>query len=270
MLEWTKVREFEDILYEKAEGVAKITINRPERRNAFRAKTFREMSEAFLDAWGDRDVGVVVLTGAGDKAFCSGGDVSVRGAGGYGGEEEGAWLGFSIPTPFELIRHISKPVIAMVNGFAIGGGHVLHVLCDLSIASETAMFGQVGPRFGSFDAGFGSAYLARVVGQKKAREIWFLCRRYTAQEALEMGLVNKVVPPDRLEEETMAWCKEILALSPTALRVLKSSFNADVENINGIEMMATHSLTMYYGSEEAKEGAMAFLEKRPPDYSKWR
>jgi naphthoate synthase len=260
--------EFEDILYEKKEGVAKITINRPEKRNAFRAKTFAEMSQAFLDAWGDRKVGVVVLTGAGDKAFCSGGDVSERGPGGYG-EAGGPWLGFSIPTPFELIRVIPKPVIAMVNGYAIGGGHVLHVLCDLSIASETAMFGQVGPRFGSFDAGFGSAYLARVVGQKKAREIWFLCRRYTAQEALEMGLVNKVVPPDKLEEETMTWCKEILQLSPTALRVLKTSFNADVDSIAGIEALAGHALRMYYASEEAAEGGRAFLEKRAPDYSKW-
>ena len=263
--------DFDHVIYEKKEGVAKITINRPEKRNAFDAKTFREMSQGFLDAWGDKDVGVVVLTGAGEKAFCSGGDVSARGAGGYGGDEEGGGgLGFSIPTPFELIRSIPKPVIAMVNGYAIGGGHVLHVLCDLSIASETAMFGQVGPRFGSFDAGFGSAYLARVVGQKKAREIWFLCRRYTAQEALEMGLVNKVVPPDKLEEETMAWCREILQLSPTALKVLKASFNADVDNIAGIEHMAMHSLLMYYGSEEAKEGAMAFMEKRPPDYSKYR
>lgn len=262
--------DFQDILYEKKDGVAKVIINRPEKRNAFRAKTFNEMSKCFIDAWGDKDVGVVVLTGAGDKAFCSGGDVSERGAGGYGGDEEGGTLGFSIPTPFELIRHISKPVIAMVNGYAIGGGHVLHVLCDLSIASETAMFGQVGPRFGSFDAGFGSAYLARVVGQKKAREIWFLCRRYSAQEALEMGLVNKVVPPDKLEEETMQWCREILQLSPTALRVLKSSFNADVDHIAGIENLAMHSLRMYYASEEAREGSMAFLEKRAPDYSKYR
>jgi naphthoate synthase len=270
LVDWVKAGDFEDILYEKAEGVAKITINRPEKRNAFRAKTFAEMSQAFLDAWGDRNVGVVILTGAGDRAFCAGGDVSARGAAGYGGEEQGMALGFSIPTPYELIRRIPKVVIAMVNGYAIGGGHVLHVICDLSIASETAMFGQVGPRFGSFDAGFGSAYLARVVGQKKAREIWFLCRRYSAQEALEMGLVNKVVPPDKLEEETMAWCREILQLSPTALRVLKSSFDADVENITGIESMAVHSLLMYYGSEEAAEGGKAFLEKRPADYSKWR
>jgi len=262
--------EFEDIIYEKKEGVGKIIINREEKRNAFRAKTFSEMTRALLDAWGNKDVGVVVITGAGDKAFCSGGDVSDRRDGGYGNGEGGSTLGFTIPMPIDLVRTIPKPVIAMVNGYAIGGGHVLHVVCYLSIASETAIFGQVGPRFGSFDAGWGSAYLARVVGQKKAREIWFLCRRYSAQDALEMGLVNKVVPPDKLEEETMAWCKEILQLSPTALKVLKSSFGADVDHIAGIEGMSSHSLAMYYGSEESREGSMAFLEKRLPDYSKFR
>jgi len=255
--------DFKDILYEKREGVAKITINRPETRNAFTAKTWEEMSTALIDAWHDHNIGVVVITGAGDKAFCSGGDVSVRGPEGYGGE-------FPIPEPIELIRMIPKVVIAMVNGFAIGGGQVLHVSCDLSIASETAVFGQVGPRFGSYDAGFGSAYLARLVGQRKAREMWFLCRRYTAKEALEMGLVNKVVPPDKLEEETMAWCKEIMQLSPTAIKVLKSSFYADVQSISGIEAMARHSLHMYYASEEGAEGVKAFLEKRLPDYSSWR
>ena len=257
---------FEDILYEKREGVAKITINRPEKRNAFTAKTMEEMSTALLDAWHDHDVAVVVLTGAGDKAFCSGGDVSARGPEGYGASPSIPYLVY----PEELIRTIPKVVIAMVNGFAIGGGQVLHLVCDLSIASETAVFGQIGPRFGSFDAGFGSAYLARVVGQRKAREMWFLCHRYTAKEALDMGLVNKVVPPDKLEEETMAWCKEIMQLSPTAISVLKSSFNADVQHIGGIEAMASHSLSMYYGTEESDEGSKAFLEKRPPDYSKWR
>lgn len=258
--------EFEDILWEKKEGVGKLTINRPEKMNAFRGKTMNEMARALLDAQQDREVGVVVITGAGDKAFCSGGDVSARAPeGGYGGGGEPIGASYG-----ELIRSIPKVVIAMVNGYAIGGGHVLHVVCDLSIASETAVFGQVGPRFGSFDAGFGSAYLARLVGQKKAREIWFLCRRYTAQEALAMGLVNKVVTPDKLEEETMAWCKEILQLSPTAIRVLKASFYADVQHIEGIEALAMQSLGLYYRTEEAHEGTQAFLEKRPPDYSKWR
>ncbi len=254
--------KYKTVIYEKQHYIGKITLNRPEKRNAYTDKTFNEMSTALRDAWHNHDVGVVVITGAGDKAFCSGGDVSVRDTEGYGGAR-------LIPDPRELIRRIPKVVIAMVNGFAIGGGQVLHLVCDLSIASETAVFGQVGPKFGSFDAGFGSAYLARVVGQRKAREIWFLCRRYTAKEALEMGLVNKIVPPDKLEEETMSWCKEILQLSPTAIKVLKSSFNADVQNISGIEELAYHSLHMYYGSEEAAEGGKAFLEKRPPDYSKW-
>ncbi len=258
--------DFEDILYEKRGGVAKITINRPEKMNAFTAKTMTEMSTALLHAWHDRDVGVVALTGAGDKAFCTGGDVSARGAEGYGAIS-------SIPNvrfPMDLIRRIPKVVIAMVNGFAIGGGQVLHVVCDLSIASETAVFGQVGPKFGSFAAGFGSAYLARVVGQRKAREMWFLCHRYTAKEALEMGLVNKIVPPDKLEEETMAWCKEILQMSPTAIKVLKTSFYADVEHIDGIDAMGYSAIDLYYKTGEADEGSKAFLEKRPPDYSKWR
>lgn len=257
--------EFKDILYEKKEGVAKISINRPQSMNAFTGFTQYEMTQALQDAWHDKAVGVVVLTGAGSKAFCTGGDVKARRPeGGYAGPP----VHFTKPT--EVIRTIPKVVIAMVNGFAIGGGQVLQVLCDLAIASETAVFGQVGPRFGSFDAGYGSAYLARVVGQRKAREIWFLCRRYTAREALEMGLVNWVVPPERLEEETLKICKEILQLSPTAIRVLKASFYADVEGIGGIEAMFAPSLDMYYGTEEAAEGGKAFLEKRPPDYSKWR
>ncbi len=255
--------DFEDILYEKRGGVAKITINRLEKMNAFTPKTWEEMQTALLDAWHDHDVGGVVLTGAGDRAFCTGGDVSARGPEGYGAP-------FPVPGPEELIRLIPKVVIAMVNGFAIGGGQVLQMVCDHAIASETAVFGQVGPRYGSYDAGFGSAYMARVIGQRKAKEIWFLCRRYTAKEALEMGLINWVVPPDKLEEETLKICKEILQLSPTAIKVLKSSFYADVRNISGIQDMFMHSLMMYYGTEEAAEGSKAFLEKRRPDYSKWR
>ena len=258
--------KYEDIFYEKRNGVAKITINRPEVRNAFRAKTCDEMGHALQDAWDDKSVGVVVITGAGDKAFCSGGDQKERQVGGYTGTA-GRPMSLEL---HRLIRTIPKPVIAMVNGYAIGGGHVLHVICDLSIASETAIFGQTGPRVGSFDAGFGSVYLARVVGEKKAREIWYLCRQYSAQEALAMGLVNTVVPPDKLEEETMAWCREILAKSPTALKALKASFNADTDHVYGIEEMATQSLQLYYGTEEAMEGRNAFVEKRPVDFSPYR
>ena len=257
--------EFQDILYEKKDGVAKITINRPQSMNATTGDTQYEMSQALHDAWFDKNMVVVVLTGAGNKAFCTGGDVKARKPeGGYGGPPT------HFTKPVELIRTIPKVVIAMVNGFAIGGGQVLQLQCDLAIASETAVFGQVGPKFGSFDAGFGSAYLARVVGQRKAREIWFLCRRYTAQEALEMGLVNWVVPPDKLEEETLKICDEIIQLSPTAIKVLKASFYADAESIGGIEAMFSPSLELYYGTEEAAEGGKAFLEKRPPDYSRWR
>lgn len=255
--------EYTDILYEKKDGVCKVTINRPDKMNAFTANTMHEMQDALTEAWYDKDVGVVVLTGAGDKAFCSGGDVSARTDDGYGGR-------FPMPGPGHILRTMPKVTIAMVNGFAIGGGHVIHMECDLTIAAETAKFGQIGPKFGSFDAGYGSAYMARIVGQKKARELWFLCRRYTAQEAKEMGLVNWVVPPDKLEEETMKICQEILGLSPTAIKALKASFNADVEHINGIQDMSMITLMQYYGGDESKEGSLAFLEKRPPDYSKWR
>jgi naphthoate synthase len=254
---------YTDILFEKKDGVAKVTINRPDKMNAFTYHTWNEMQDALIDAMHDKDVGVVVLTGAGDRAFCTGGDVSARTDKGYGGHPP-------IPGPNHLLRTMPKVTIAMVNGYAIGGGHVLHMICDLTIASETAQFGQVGPKYGSFDAGFGSAYMARLIGQKRAREMWFLCRRYTAQEAKEMGLVNWVVPPDKLEEETMKIAQEILALSPTAIKALKASFNADVEHINGIEEMAAISLRQYYSGEESKEGSLAFLEKRSPDYSKWR
>ena len=255
--------EYTDILYEKKDGVGKVTINRPKKMNAFTAHTWHEMQDALIDATHDKDVGVVVLTGAGDKAFCTGGDVSARTEDGYGGH-------FPMPGPYHILRTMPKVTIAMVNGFAIGGGHVMHMHCDLSIASETAQFGQVGPKFGSFDAGFGSAYMARLIGQKRAREMWFLCRRYTAQQALQMGLVNWVVPPDKLEEETMKICKEILGLSPTAIKTLKASFNADVEHINGIQDLSMISLMQYYGGDESKEGSLAFMEKRLPDYSKWR
>lgn len=254
---------YQDILYEKKAGIAWITINRPEVRNAFRAQTVNEMIHAFRDAWADDDVGVVVLTGAGDKAFCSGGDQKERGPTGYAG---GPGIGLNVAELHSVIRNIPKPVIAMVNGYAIGGGHVLHVVCDLTIAADTAIFGQVGPKVGSVDPGFGTAYLARIVGEKKAREIWFLCRQYTAQEALEMGLVNKVVPASELRAEVERWCNEILAMSPTALKLAKQSFNADTEHINGITELGFSALELYYQTPEAQEGLKAFLEKRRPDF----
>ena len=253
--------DLEDVLYHATNGTAWITINRPERRNAFRARTVRDLITCFRAAWHDRDVGVVVLTGAGDKAFCSGGDQKERG-GGSGYDE------MEVTDLHTLIRNIPKPVVAMVNGFAIGGGHVLHVICDLSIAADTAVFGQVGPRVGSVDPGFGTAYLARVVGEKKAREIWYLCRQYGAAEALAMGLVNKVVPAAQLRAEVEAWCAEILAKSPTALRLAKQSFNADSDHIHGIGGLGFAAVELYYGSAEAKEGKQAFLEKRAPDFRK--
>jgi naphthoate synthase len=261
--------QFEDITYEKPwamEGAARIMINRPQVYNAFRGKTTVELKEAFEDVNSDDSIGVIVLTGAGDKAFCTGGDAKdvAPGRAGYSPEVK------KIVDVHRLIREAPKPVIAAVNGYAIGGGHVLHIVCDLSIASETARFGQVGPRVGSFDAGFGSAYLARVVGEKRAREIWFLCRQYSAQEAYEMGLVNKVVPPDKLEEEVKSWCEEILALSPTALRYLKASFNQFTDSIYGIEAIAMDALWQFYETDEAKEGRAAFLEKRSPDWSRFR
>jgi naphthoate synthase len=262
--------DFKEILYEKKEGVARITINRPDRLNAFTTLTLKEMAEALTDAWFDKSVGVVVLTGAGDRAFCVGADLTTRGLGGYEAEEGGMGLLEAHSLVFYLIRTIPKPVIAVVNGYAIGGGHVLHLVCDLTIASETARFGQVGPRVGSFDAGFGASFLARIVGEKKAREIWFLCRQYSAQEALQMGLVNKVVPPDKLEEETAAWCKEIVSKSPMALAMLKASFNADTDHIWGFEEICKHALYMYYGTDEAMEGRNAFFEKRQPDFNRFR
>jgi len=255
---------FQDVLYEARDGVAWITINRPQVRNAFRARTVDELVAAFRQAWADSDIGVVVLTGAGDKAFCSGGDQKERGESGYGPGATG--IGLDVASLHSVIRNIPKPVIAMVNGYAIGGGHVLHVLCDLSIAAESAIFGQTGPRVGSVDPGFGTAYLARVVGEKKAREVWYLCRQYTAAEALEMGLVNKVVPADQLRAEVERWCADLLERSPTALKLAKYSFNADTDHIHGITEMGFSALELYYETPEALEGRNAFVEKRKPDF----
>lgn len=264
--------ELKDVLYEKTNGIAKITINRPEVYNAFRGRTIQELILAFRDAWDDNRIGVVILTGAGEKAFCTGGDQKNKGEEGgydyYGGL--GGGIGLEIEALHQTIRNIPKPVIAAVNGFAIGGGHVLHVLCDLTIASESAKFGQAGPKVGSYDAGFGSTYLARVVGEKKAREIWYLCEQYTAQEAKEIGLVNKIVPADQLQQAAEEWANKILAKSPTAIKMLKYSFNADSANIQGITQLAMGSLAMFYNTDESHEGMNAFLEKRPADFSKFR
>jgi naphthoate synthase len=257
-----------DVAYDVSDGIATITINRPEVYNAFRARTVDELIHCLKSAWGDAGVGVVILTGAGDKAFCTGGDQKQRAqTGDYGPSAYGI---FEIETVHRLIRDIPKPVIAAVNGYAIGGGHVLHVLCDLSIASETARFGQTGPRVGSFDAGFGSAYLARIVGEKRAREIWYLCRQYTAQQALEWGLVNAVVPADKVMDEARAWAHEILTKSPTAIRFLKHSFNADSESIAGLSQLAFDGLEVFVGTDEAAEGVRAFGEKRDPDFGPYR
>ena len=261
---------FRDISYDKQDGIATITISRAEVMNAFRAETVDEMVEAFQDAWADRSVGVVILTGAGDRAFSAGGDQSVRGESGYQGRRSRSDLGLDIEDLHSIIRQIPKPVIAAVNGYAIGGGHVLHVLCDLTIAAETAVFGQVGPKVGSVDPGFGTAYLARVVGEKKAREIWYLCRKYSALEALEMGLVNKVVPPGKLMEEACDWANEILAMSPTAIKIAKASFNAETEHIKGSSGLGMSALALYYKTEEAMEGRNAFMERRKPDFGRFR
>lgn len=262
---WEIIKEFEEIKFSFYKGIAKISINRPEKHNAFTPLTVKEMSEAMELARQDERVGVVILTGEGGKAFCSGGDQSVRGHGGYVGDDGVPRL--NVLDLQMQIRRIPKPVVAMVAGWAIGGGHVLHVICDLSIAAENARFGQTGPKVGSFDGGFGASYLARIVGQKKAREIWFLCDQYDAQEALDMGLVNKVVPLDKLEETTVAWCEKMLEKSPIALRMLKSAFNAELDGQAGIQELAGNSTLLYYLSDEAKEGKNAFLEKRKPDFS---
>ncbi|GGE25675.1 1,4-dihydroxy-2-naphthoyl-CoA synthase [Marinithermofilum abyssi] len=266
-VEWKPVRKYEDILYETYGQIAKITINRPEVRNAFRPKTVMEMIDAFSRARDDSEIGVIILTGAGEKAFCSGGDQKVRGHGGYVGDDQIPRL--NVLDLQRLIRTIPKPVIAMVAGYAIGGGHVLHVVCDLTIAADNAIFGQTGPKVGSFDAGYGAGYLARIVGHKKAREIWYLCRQYNAQEALEMGLVNTVVPLEKLEEETLKWCEEILEKSPTALRFLKASFNADTDGLAGLQQLGGDATLLYYTTDEAKEGRDAFKEKRKPDFKQF-
>jgi len=263
---------YTDILCDKKNGVAWITINRPQVRNAFRTRTVAELTDAFEDARFDRTVGVVVLTGAGDKAFCSGGDQKERGEGGYapGAAGTAAARPMDVEALHSAIRHIPKPVIAMVNGFAIGGGHVLHVLCDLSIAADTAVFGQTGPRVGSVDAGHGTGFLARAVGEKKAREIWYLCRQYSAHDALAMGLVNKVVPLKDLRAEVEQWCAELLEKSPTALALAKQSFNIDSEQRAGVAQFAHTALNLYYQTEEAMEGRNAFVDKRPVDFKKFR
>jgi naphthoate synthase len=266
-----------DIRYEKSRapdaGIAKITIDRPEVRNAFRPRTIVEISHALEDAREDPDIGVIILTGAGDQAFCSGGDQRVRGDTGYIGEEDAAGRAgvgrFHVTDLHVQIRRLPKPVVAMVAGYAIGGGQVLHLVCDLTIAADNARFGQVGPRVGSFDGGFGAGLLANQVGPKKAKEIWFLCRQYSAEQALEMGLVNTVVPLARLEEETVAWCREMLALSPFALRLLKASFHAAEDGLAGIQQLAHDANLLFYGSEEAQEGRDAYREKRTPDFSRF-
>lgn len=267
-LSWQPCLDFEEIEYAKSQGIARITINRPERRNAFTPLTVREMQSAFSDARDDSEIGAVILCGKGKEAFCSGGDQNVRGDSGY--KDESGVHRLNVLDLQRQIRTLPKPVIAMVAGYAVGGGHVLHLMCDLSIAADNAIFGQTGPRVGSFDGGFGSAYLARIVGQKKAREIWFLCRQYTAEQALEMGLVNKVVPYEKLEEETVAWCREILANSPMAIRCLKSALNADCDGQVGLQELAGNATMLYYMSAEAQEGRNAFIEKRKPNFSKFK
>ena len=265
--DWESFGEFTDIIYEKAEGIAKLTINRPHVRNAFRPETVQELCQAFSDAREDPSIGVIILTGAGPLAFCSGGDQKVRGNGGYVGHDGVPRL--NVLDFQRMIRTCPKPVVAMVAGYAIGGGHVLHMLCDLTIAADNARFGQTGPRVGSFDGGWGASYMARLVGQKKAREIWFLCRQYDAQQALDMGLVNTVVPLDKLEEETVQWCREILANSPIAIRCLKAALNADCDGQAGLQELAGKATLLYYMTEEGKEGKNAFLEKRRPDFTKF-
>ena len=265
---WKNCGDYQDIEYFKAEGIAKIVINRPEVRNAFRPDTIKELQHAFEDAREDQEVGVIIFTGKGPDAFCSGGDQKIRADDGYKGHD-----GVSRLNVLDLqrqIRTLPKPVVAMVAGYAIGGGHVLHVVCDLTIAADNAKFGQTGPRVGSFDGGFGASYLARIVGQKKAREIWFMCRQYNAVEAEQMGLVNKVVPLTELETETVAWCRQMLEHSPMALRCLKASLNADCDGQAGLQELAGNATLLFYMSQEAQEGRDAFVQKRSPDFSKFK
>ena len=267
--EWKPIAgfDFKEILFEEYHHIAKITINRPRYRNAFTPLTVWEMSQAFTYCRDTLDIRVVILTGAGDKAFCSGGDMHVKGRGGYVGSDGVPRL--NVLDVQMQIRRLPKPVIAMVNGYAIGGGHVLHVVCDLTIASDNAIFGQTGPKVGSFDAGLGASYLARIVGQKKAREIWYLCRQYSAKEAEQMGLVNKVVPFDQLEDETVSWCETIMERSPLAIRMMKAGFNAELDGQAGLQELAGDATMLYYTLDEAQEGGHAFLEKRKPDFSKY-
>ena len=267
MYEWKTIKKYEDILFDEFEGIAKITINRPEVYNAFRPLTNMEMLDAMAICREIQDIRVIVLTGAGDKAFCSGGDQNAKGRGGYVGEDGVPRL--NVLDLHNAIRSIPKPVIAMVNGYAIGGGNVLQVICDLTIASENAVFGQTGPKVGSFDAGFGSSYLARCVGQKKAREIWYLCRQYSAREALEMGMINKVGPFKRLEDEVVDWCMTIMKRSPFAIRMIKRALNAELNGQHGLMEFAGDATLMYYLMDEAQEGKNAFLEKREPDFDKF-
>ncbi len=275
MTDWQAVKEYNDITYHKGDGMARIAFNRPESRNAFRPLTIDEMIDAFRNAWMDQEIGVVLLTGNGPAtdgkyAFCSGGDQRVRGHAGYVGDDGVARL--NVLELQRIIRTMPKPVIALVAGYAVGGGHVLHVVCDLTIAADNAIFGQTGPKVGSFDGGFGSNYLASIVGQKKAREIWFLCRQYSAAEALDMGLINKIVPVDQLEAEGIAWAQEILAKSPIAIRFLKAGLNADLDGQTGLQVLAGDATMLYYMTDEGREGKEAFLEKRKPDFQKypWR
>lgn len=272
MTQWITVKEYADITYHKADGIARIAFNRPEVRNAFRPDTIKEMIEAFENAWEDTRIGTVLLTGNGPAkdgkySFCSGGDQKVRGNAGYVGSDGVPRL--NVLKLQRIIRSMPKPVIALVAGYAIGGGHVLHVIADLTIAAENAIFGQTGPKVGSFDGGFGSSYLARVVGQKKAREIWYLCRQYNAQEALDMGLVNKIVPVDQLEDEGIKWAHEILAMSPLAIRNLKSAFNAELDGQAGLQELAGNATMLFYMSEEGQEGRNAYNEKRKPNFKKY-
>jgi naphthoate synthase len=275
-ISWSQSADYTDIRYETGEGeaagIGKITINRPEVRNAFRPQTLFELEDAFDKARDDPEVGVIVLTGEGPEAFCSGGDQRIRGDDGYIGDDEVARRGIGRLNVLDLqvqIRRLPKPVVAMVAGYAIGGGHVLHVVCDLTIAADNARFGQTGPKVGSFDGGYGAGYLARIVGHKKAREIWFLCRQYDAQEALQMGLVNTVVPLERLEAETVQWCREMLELSPIALRMLKGAFNADTDGLAGLQQFAGDATMLFYMTEEGQEGRDAYVQKRRPDFSKF-
>ncbi|HEX3263580.1 MAG TPA: 1,4-dihydroxy-2-naphthoyl-CoA synthase [Solirubrobacterales bacterium] len=271
-IEWRSAEGFTDILYEKADGVAKITINRPEVRNAFRPQTLAELRDAFDRARDDLDVGSVIFTGAGSEAFCSGGDQRIRGDDGYMGDDEVAHHGVGRLDVGDLhvqIRRLPKPVIAMVAGYAVGGGHILHLVCDMTIAADNARFGQTGPRVGSFDGGFGASLLARNIGVKKAKEVWFLLRLYSAEEALRMGLVNAVVPVAELERETVAWCREMNALSPLALRLLKASFNADEDGITGLQQLSHDATLLFYMTEEGQEGRNAYVERRRPDFGKY-